>query len=419
MVFYLKVNREKEYTLTNLRHWIDVASINKENLIYILCDNEKLKNEIIATFDLNGNTIRFLKSEYNDKDIEEIVNSTTLGAWKKIAYAHLSTFLHARENNFSEFWNIDADDTFLCMDPLRLSEVLSQVEEYCKEHGIHLSNLDMWHSVSRYEEWSDVLHWSFGMTYTDNSVDWITILKKHMRDEKYHRMKKLHSNIDWYFTYLSKNTELNIKSFYFENLKFIHYYGNFIDYPHKGTVYHYKDGKLTFPILKYCFGLEEMGEIEIADDSIKFEIGLSDSEATVSLIGSCMEKEVFARELKKIKDIDDMAPRRAENYKLKNGYKSIVFYGAGDYLNRNYEILKKVGVIEYISDSNPSKWGKEIFEGIVCISPEEIKRLEDYIVIIAVEQVTMAFEIAGYLRKKGITEVDHIDNLKRYLLGIY
>lgn len=418
MVFYLKINREKEYTLTNLRHWIDAASVNKGNIIYILCDNETLKDKIMAAFELNGDKIRFLKSIYDDKDIEEIINNTSLGTWKKIAYAHLTTFLHARENNFREFWNIDADDTFLCMDALRLSEVFSQVEEYCKEHRIHLSNLDMWHSVSRYEGWSDVLHWSFGMTYTDNSVDWIPILKNHMRDEQYRRMKKLHSNIDWYFTYLSRYTELNIKSFYIENLRFIHYYGNFIDYPHKGTIYHYKNGKLTFPILKYCFGLEEMGEINIAGDDIKIEMGLSDSEATVSLIGSCMEKEVFARELKKIKNVDNLAKKRAENYKLKKGYKSIVFYGAGDYLYRNYEILKEAEVVEYISDSNPSKWGQEIFEGVVCMPPDEIKGLEDYVVIIAVEQVTMAFEIAGYLRRNGIAEVDHIDNLTRHLLGL-
>ncbi len=418
MVYYLKVNREKEYVLTNLKHWIDAASVSDENIIYVVCDNTSLKKTIVNELGSMCEQFEFIESDYVTDDIMEIVNNTTLGTWGKIAYAHLTTFSHAKKNGYEFFWNIDADDTFFCLDPIRLSDLLLNVEKKCKAENVHICNLDMWHSISVYEGWSEIPHWSFGVTFTDNTIDWFSILKAHMNDPEYHNMRKLHSNIDWYFTYLSSQKDLLIQSFYVENLKFIHYYSNFIDYPHKGTMYLYKNKKIVFPIIKYCFGLDEMGEIDVAGDDIKIEMDILDSEATFALIGNCKEKEVFAKELKKIKEVDMAANRRLINYKKIYGYKNIVIYGVGDYFYRNYEMIKKADAEIYLCDSDPQKWGKEIIDGVFCMSPEEMMKLENYVVIISVEQVTTSFEIARSLRGLGVTEIDHIDNLRRYLQGV-
>lgn len=420
MVFYLKVNREKEYTITNLLHWIKAANIDEENIIYIVCDNENLKSTIFSEIpSIYLQKVKFLKSTYEPSALKGIVDSVALGTWKKIAYAHLTTFWHAKENGYNAFWNIDADDTFFCLDSFRLADLLKRVEKYCSNFHVHLANLDMWHSISVYEGWSEIPHWSFGVTYTDNTVDWLSILYEHRNDYTYQHMQKLHSNVDWYFTYLSTLNGLSIKSFYVENLKFIHYFSNFVDYPHKGTIYHFHNGVVTFPVLKYCFGLSDMGEIDIAEDDIKIDMNILDTEATVSLIGNSREKEVFAKEIKKIKTVDALVSERAKEYRINHGNKEIVFYGAGDYLYRNNNVLKNSGVINYICDSNPKKWGKEIFDNILCISPDELQKMDNIIVIIAVEQVTTSFEIARSLLKMGINDIDHIDNFVRYLLGFY
>ena len=48
-IFYLKVNRDENYTYRNLQHWIDIVSEIPEGVAYIICDNETVRNRDRST----------------------------------------------------------------------------------------------------------------------------------------------------------------------------------------------------------------------------------------------------------------------------------------------------------------------------------------------------------------------------------
>jgi len=59
---------------------------------------------------------------------------------------------------------------------------------------------------------------------------------------------------------------------------------------------------------------------------------------------------------------------------------TVVAFGLGKYFEDTHERLFKMCNIAYVTDNNPEKWGKE-FYGKRCLSPEEIKSLENPFVI--------------------------------------
>ena len=305
----------------------------------------------------------------------------------------------------------------MILDSLRLKDALSDVEAYSRKGEIALLNLDMWRSISMYRG-DPVRHWSFGVTYTDNTVNWLNVMKDHSDDSAYRDMPKLNYNIDWFFTYLATYTDASIETFYLDNLKFIHFYNNFFDYPYRGGFYHFHKNKLELPIIKHCFGIESMGNMDIADDVLCLDIGISDSEGTIALLNYCEETELFSKEIEKIQAVDASAGVRLQQFMTQNSCKHLAFYGTGEHFMRNYPVIREVFTPEYICDGNPAKWGQEIVDGIRCMSPEELSGLEDTMVIISVESVATSFEIVKDLEKLGIHKIDHMDNLKRSLLGI-
>lgn len=418
MIFYLKVNREKSYVIPNIRHWLDSILVN-ENRVYLVCDNDHLIDEIKRTLVPIYGDLDFIRSINDSEDIEQILDSISLGVWKKIGRAHLTTFYHARENKYEAFWNIDADDTFFCLSPERIRELINHVAVESTEKKVDLNNLDMWHSVSVSESWGSTPHWSFGVTYTNNKIDWFKIMKAHANDMDYLGMDKLHCNIDWYFTYLSTLSGITIKSFCFRNLKFIHFCSNGFDYPHKGAFYYYRPETIEFPVLKYCFGSCELGEIPIAKDTLHYDIGISDEEAMIALINNSEEKAIFMKEIKNMNLGDfDQIQKNIKSYKDRYNCSSIIVYGAGDYFIKNYHRFRGACEIDMLCDSNSEKWDKVIVDNLVCVRPERILELKNARVIIAVEQAGMSFEILQNLMNMGINSIDHIDNFIKYIVGI-
>lgn len=128
-VFYLKVNRNNNSTFVNLQHWIEIAEAMNAKY-YIVCDNDKLKENIYKRVCFANPDIKFLKSCKN-KRLKKIVNSIATGVWKNATYAHLTTFFHAKQQGTVNFWNIDADDTVFCMEPEKCAEALNQIEQIC------------------------------------------------------------------------------------------------------------------------------------------------------------------------------------------------------------------------------------------------------------------------------------------------
>ena len=218
MFYYLKVNRNCEYAIKNLQHWIDTIESDFENEYCILCDNESLKSRIINEI-YSKKELVFLESEKNE-DLNVIVQNVCVEKWKNAGFAHMTTFYDAKRKGLVEFWNIDADDTFICLPPKRCSDLLNEIKAQAVKNRISLFSLDMWRTVVQrvYREY----HWTFGITYTDCSIDWMKIATKYCQDEKINELKLI-PNIDKYFTYLALTSNVKIESFYIDNLKFMLY----------------------------------------------------------------------------------------------------------------------------------------------------------------------------------------------------
>lgn len=290
MTYYLKVNREEYYTYRNLQFWFDALTLIPDINVYILCDKETLKQNIIKNVDFKNIPVAFIES-YHTK-IHSFVNSITQDCWKNAGCAHLTTFMHAAENGFKAFWNIDADDTCFCLSPQRMTELLSTTENYASTNNIHIFSLDMHRSALEGQ------HWSFGVTYTDNSIDWFNIIQQYSKDSAYKKMcvilaDECKMNVDWFFTYLKKVAPIRIETFYFENLKFIHYSNDFFKRPLNSGMYHWSNGQLLFPILYYCIGDHTKGMLPIYDDIIKLDINIQDSESIDFLKSTSKEKDLL------------------------------------------------------------------------------------------------------------------------------
>lgn len=85
--------------------------------------------------------------------------------------------------------------------------------------------------------------------------------------------------------------------------------------------------------------------------------------------------------------------------------KSICVYGAGNMFFDSYEFIKMKTRIDFICDSDKNKWGK-FFNGILCISPQELLKLDSVIVVLALNENV---EIAKFLKVNGIDYINHFN----------
>ena len=202
--------------------------------------------------------------------------------WYGAAYAHGTTFQHAARNGYEQFWNIDADDTFFALSPSRLSELLMKVQNYATDKAISLFSLDMWYSRSRGN------HWSFGITYTDDRIDWMRTMLNEDNIRGFIESKPGLRNIDAYFSYLRNKKAAKIETFCFENLRFVHYSNDLLRRGFTSGIFHWKEGRLRFPIAEHWFGLEDLGG-DIAKDVIRLSIGITEEESQEAMLAACYE----------------------------------------------------------------------------------------------------------------------------------
>ena len=205
--------------------------------MFILCDKEELKEKIEKECYLKNMDIMFIESAIQSEPLKYIIrNVVNNSRWDRAAYAHLTTFLHANQCKYKEYWNIDADDTRFCLSPERTKELLDVVKKHAKENSVKLFSLDMWASF-----YGTGKHWTFGVTYTDNTLNWIEIMKKHCVSKEYNKQNDI-VNIDNFFRYLKNETQYSIESFYFENLKFFHYSNDFFFRTYESGLMHWLEG---------------------------------------------------------------------------------------------------------------------------------------------------------------------------------
>lgn len=266
-VFYLKVNRNDNCTFVNLQHWVDIVEA-MNGKFYILCDNEKVKDNIFKKVCFNNANVKFIKSCKN-KRIKNIVKHIATGFWSNATYAHLTTFYHAKKNGIINFWNIDADDTMFCMEPEKCAQALSYVEHYANMNDINVFSLDMWRSSTHGR------HWSFGVTYSRGRYDMFDTIEKYCRSDWKSRYSEyaLYYNLDWFFNYLKDSRYLSVETFYIENSMFFHC-GDFLYNVIGSHASLWHDGKIYYPVMSGVYGDKNLGILDISKDCIKFDIEL-------------------------------------------------------------------------------------------------------------------------------------------------
>lgn len=284
--FYLKLNRPSVSLLYYVQHWIDTLQYLDDIEVFILCDKQEIDEAVKRGIRFGKIQPEFIKSDKTSEEARYIVEHIVVKNWENAAYAHLTTFLHAKANAYESFWNIDADDTCFCANADRVAKMLQTVERYAEGNDIKCFSLDM-HRTNELGR-----HWSFGITYTNNSIDWIDILKSHCEDSDYiNQYDNVMSarNFDWFMTYMSTLNEVRIETFYFENLRFIHHTDDVYRQPRYGLSY-WKNGRRYLPMLCHEFGLGEAGSLPIPEDVIKFDIALTEGEASEYLIKNSIDK---------------------------------------------------------------------------------------------------------------------------------
>jgi len=406
MVFYLKLNRCVDYSLRNLQVWINTISLYEEATVYLLCDNESLNDRIRKEISFKDINYTFLYSIKRDED-EELMKSIAVPRWYNAGYAHLTPFIHSKEKEYTDFWNIDADDTLFCLPPDRIYDALREAEEYAKSKGVDLFSLDMWRSRS------NSMHWSFGITYTNAEVDWIDIMKRnsgYSEGSIYFSGWNHPKNIDEFFTYIKeKDKTVKIGTFYIDNLLFMHYSDDFVMNPISSGVFKWRKGRLVFPIIENVYGIKSLGNIKIAEDVIKLDVGIDDFDGSWSLA----QMAPFNMEVQNIIEAEEYVERRTTlthkqiNNNI-NKYLSMIemasniyIFGFGKFTDYLINALQEQSIYpRAILDNAESKWGNFI-DGLNVCNPEIIKE-SDYnntVILIDVRYVT---EIKKQLLEYGV-----------------
>lgn len=273
-VFYLKFNSSSfMYSMPCLSRWIEIAKFMNADF-YIICDKDELIKKIADSCIFYNTNVKFLKSDrYISKKILKIVSTKS---WEKAARAHLTTFYHSKKNNIKNFWNIDADDTMFMLSNKKIANCLTKIATYADKQNYNLFSLDMHHT--RYYG----KHWTFGITYTRNIVDYLQILKNEKSIEWRKDFDKIRAhgqfNVDSYFAYLKNHNKLSIGTFNIDNVYFIHW----------GTVglpnmYRFiqieKNNILHFPVGEKLFNENEYSKLKTVEGVINFDLGVEEQES--------------------------------------------------------------------------------------------------------------------------------------------
>jgi len=294
-VFYLKVNRDENYTYRNLQHWIDIVGVFQDSVAYIICDKKEVREKIYQKVTFTNTKVIIMESCPLNDELESIILNTCMSGWRNAGLSHLTTFVHAKEHDFKEFWNIDADDTYICLSKNRCAELLMEAEKYAKEKKINSFSLDMW--GTRHYEDGPKMEWSFGICYVNNQIDWLGIMSEHCMDVIYKQNN--YNNIDQFFIYLRSLKKYSIELFYVENMRFLHYSDDFFRRMVRSGFYYWKEGRLKFPILEACLGSTCLNEIVIPKDIIKLDINISDEEVKNQFLKAMLDKDLYKVLLKR------------------------------------------------------------------------------------------------------------------------
>lgn len=398
MVFYLKVNRTEPFALDCLQHWVDaIAVMHGEHKIYVVCDKEELKAEILSSICFWGTSFEMLASNRTSPELDLIVSNVTDDKWRNAGFAHLTTFLHARDHGYSEMWNIDADDTMFCLDATRAAEIFETAEKEANANQIDFLAFDIWTTKLAGR------HISFGVTYVKNPAAWMETMLNHC--EKYGAFTETEEAkeaeftriVDKFISYLSRNSIMRAKAFYVENLRFIHSDNLYRDTFIQQELYHWKDGILSFPILdgirshasefltdyiKASFLADP--QISLPENLIRLDINASDAEWN-----RCLATLIYPM-LSSI--LAESIPERAK----------VILYGTGGTGRIMAAAIQRKKHCELLCMTSRSYQNKQIEGVTLCALETALRDYDfDYLVISAVDR-TMNLEIWNTLLEQGV-----------------
>ena len=301
-VFYLKINRSTPTMWHYLKMWLEIAEQFPAFKIYIVCDNPDLQALVTNRIrqDVSDYDVEFITSARNSEELKYIVDNAIIPHWKPAAYAHLTTFLHARDNGYKNFWNIDADDIGLYAKPRKIAKMMKTIKDYATLTSTDILSLDLWHTSELGK------HWSFGMVYIDNETDWLELMKYHCKDKDFfNKYDKVNSgrNIDWYFTYLREIEAACIETFCVENLRVLHDDRFIYQRPIFCGLRYCENGRCYFHVPSTAFNMEEKGSLKIPDDIINFNVGITKTESTTYLKNKNVDR--FMKVIEKVNGIYD------------------------------------------------------------------------------------------------------------------
>lgn len=283
-VFYLKVNLDFAFSFRCIQKWVYIAESLGSRIIFI-CDNEKLKENILKKIIFVGKP-DFIHSLVSDTrpEIDELCKSAFSPdkKWQNAAKAHLTCFVHARENEIKNFWNIDADDTEILLETPYCKEAFLKAQDYAEKNSIDAFSFDM-HSTR-----VGGFAWSWGITYCQSIIDWKSHFMQAKNNEWHnHSCMKNRSvfNIDEYMYYSQQTNVARILSFYIDKCFFAHYGMIPPDLNHfMISLYHFKKGRLYFP---FCTIAEEKENIFVPikkSTCIKIIAGNTDKQSKIEFL---------------------------------------------------------------------------------------------------------------------------------------
>ena len=411
-IFYLKINTNTEGAVECLYHWMDIVKAYGGDY-FIVCDSHTLEER------LRGNIARdkFIKS---DPEARKILTGVVSFFWLNTGAALLTPFLHASSLGYENFFNIDADDTFMACKPEKAADILKKVKQEAENSDISCLSLDMHSSMHDHY----YKHWSFGVTYTKLNADYIGEISRY--NEKKSTLDALEmlrgNNLDELFTNLAYLNLIKLNVFNVENMYYAHV-------PH--SIHVCQEGYWKLIKKSYNFRkdipLRIKDEIKIPDTYLNIDVGLDAEESYSFLKGKTIIYEAVNNPYGQGKEFslrEEMA-KTFELFRLNPDTPIYLYAGYQSFYNKMSEYGQRTGyfLLEDITgfiDSNPSKWGEKKWN--IEIYPLDTVRKDSFIVV-PTDLPHIEKQIVAQLKKEGFIhyynfcldyELEHI--LKR---GLY
>jgi Predicted nucleoside-diphosphate sugar epimerases len=372
-VFYLKINTNTDFAVECFNHWTNIVEALGADY-YIVCDREDLKERVIN----DKNKDKYMPTLPQAK---QLLRSIVDASWLNAGAALLTPFIHAKENGYDTFWNIDADDTVICADAFKIADTMKKVQEYADNTYLDCFSLDM-HSSPMERLYP---HWTFGVCYCKLHTDYISKLigfNDFFKSENLTPNDLFGTNLDEVFSILGKYSKINTGTFYFENLYFRH---------NDFEIHCYKNQRFVFRNLsqftKLCWRTnsdEDKNGLPIPERFVKFDVGLKQTESLDFLENNAVFNNFIGRKCSGFES-DYLAEKVADKRK------KIVLFGAGRDGLRTLVAFRTLFETEpyYFCDNSSKVAGTEI-HGVDVINFEQLKALS------TVEEICVLITTSAY-----------------------